>query len=197
VLSVKGITGVPIKYITIGEGVEAIQEFSPQRIANRILQMGDIIELVEKAQSAFNEKETQEMVASMSKGKFNLIDLKKQLEMMSKMGSMSSMMSLIPGVNKLKNKIDPSTLDDKIIKHQIAIINSMTKRERLNPDIIKAKRKIRIANGCGLTVAEVNKLLKSHKQMQTMMKKFKGGIPGFGGNAQISKDMMNQLRNFK
>tara|TARA_Y100000588_G_scaffold37448_1_gene35891 strand:- start:599 stop:1447 length:849 start_codon:yes stop_codon:yes gene_type:complete len=200
VLSVKAITQVPIKYLTIGETVDALQEFSADRIAKRILQMGDIVELVEKAQAAFNEADTEEMMATMSKGTFTLVDLKKQLEMMGKMGSMSSLMGMMPGMGKLAKKIDPSKMDDKAMKHQIAIINSMTMKERLNPDIIKAKRKIRIANGCGLTVAQVNKLLKSHKQMAVMMKKFKGGMPGLGGGSMSKKqqnDMMNQMRNMK
>lgn len=198
ILSVKGVTQVSVKYLTVGETVDALQEFNPQRIANRILQMGDIVELVEKAQAAFSEKDAEDMAKTMAKGRFTLVELKKQLEMMMKMGSMSSLMGMIPGMGKLASKIDPSKMDDKVIKHQIAIINSMTKKERLNPDIIKAKRKIRIANGCGLTVAEVNKLLKSHKQMATMMKKFKGGIPGMGAGLSMNKkDMLNQLRNFK
>lgn len=206
VLSVKGITQVPVKYLTTGETVDAIQTFDPTRIANRILQMGDIVELVEKAQAAFNEEDTEEMMKSMTKGKFTLVDLKKQLEMMNKMGSMSSLMGMMPGMGKLTAKIDPSKMDDKAVSRQIAIINSMTLKERVNPDIIKAKRKIRIANGSGLTVAEVNKLLKSHKQMAVMMKKFKGGMPGMGsmmgmGGDKMSKSqqnqMMNQMKNMK
>jgi len=199
VLSVKGITQVPVKYLTTGETVEAIQEFDPSRIANRILQMGDIVELVEKAQAAFENEDAEAMMETMSKGRFTLLDLKKQLEMVGKMGSMSSLMKMMPGMGKLANKIDPSKMDDKVIKHQIAIINSMTNKERLNPDIIKAKRKIRIAKGAGLTVNDVNKLLKSHKQMSLMMKKFKGGIPGFGGkmNKSQQNQMMNQMKNFK
>ena len=206
VLSVKGITQVPVKYLTTGETVDAIQTFDPTRIANRILQMGDIVELVEKAQAAFNEEDTEEMMKSMTKGKFTLVDLKKQLEMMNKMGSMSSLMGMMPGMGKLTAKIDPSKMDDKAVSRQIAIINSMTVKERVNPDIIKAKRKIRIANGSGLTVAEVNKLLKSHKQMAVMMKKFKGGVPGMGsmmgmGGDKMSKSqqnqMMNQMKNMK
>lgn len=206
VLSVKGITQVPVKYLTTGETVDAIQTFDPTRIANRILQMGDIVELVEKAQAAFNEEDTEEMMKSMTKGKFTLVDLKKQLEMMNKMGSMSSLMGMMPGMGKLTAKINPSKMDDKAVSRQIAIINSMTLKERVNPDIIKAKRKIRIANGSGLTVAEVNKLLKSHKQMAVMMKKFKGGMPGMGsmmgmGGDKMSKSqqnqMMNQMKNMK
>ena len=128
------------------------------------------------------------------------------MEMMSKMGSMSSLLKMMPGMGKMASKIDPSKMDDKLIKHQIALINSMTMRERLNPDIIKAKRKIRIANGAGLTVAELNKLLKSHKQMSMMMKKFKGGMPnmpgmpGMGGGSMTKSEqnaMMNQMKNMK
>jgi signal recognition particle subunit SRP54 len=206
VLSVKSVTQVPVKFLTIGETVDALQAFDPSRIANRILQMGDIVELVEKAQAAFDEKDTAEMMESMSKGTFTLVDLKKQLEMMNKMGSMSSLMGMMPGMSKLAGKIDPSKMDDKMVKRQIAIINSMTPAERVNPDIIKAKRKIRIANGCGLTVADVNKLLKSHKQMAVMMKKFKGGMPGLGnmmgmGGGKMSKSqqnqMLNQMKNMK
>jgi signal recognition particle subunit SRP54 len=206
VLSVKSVTQVPVKFLTIGETVDSLQAFDPSRIANRILQMGDIVELVEKAQAAFDEKDTAEMMESMSKGTFTLVDLKKQLEMMNKMGSMSSLMGMMPGMSKLAGKIDPSKMDDKMVKRQIAIINSMTPAERVNPDIIKAKRKIRIANGCGLTVADVNKLLKSHKQMAVMMKKFKGGMPGLGnmmgmGGGKMSKSqqnqMLNQMKNMK
>ena len=206
VLSVKGVTKVPVKFLTVGETVDALQEFSPSRIAGRILQMGDVVELVEKAQAAFKEEDAMEMMESMSKGSFTLVDLKKQMEMMSKMGSMSSLMGMMPGMGKLAKKIDPSKMDDKMIKRQIAIINSMTPQERVNPDMIKAKRKIRIANGCGLTVADVNRLLKMHKQSAVMMKKFKGGMPGLGGlggmgGGKMTKkqqnDMMNQMRNMK
>ena len=197
VLSVKGITQVPIKYLTVGETVDALQEFNPSRIAGRILQMGDIVELVEKAQAAFSEKDAMDMSETMTKGKLTLVDLKKQLEMISKMGSISSLMGMIPGMSKFKDKIDPSKLDDKVIKHQIAVINSMTNRERLNPDIIKAKRKIRIANGAGLTVNDVNKLLKSHQQMQTMMKKMKNNKKGMLGAMKGMGDIEGMMKSFK
>lgn len=174
-LSVRAITGQPLKFLGVGEGLDALQPFSPERLANRILGMGDVVELVERVQMAVSQDDAQEMAEQMQSGRFDLNSLRKQLGMMRKMGSLSTMLDLLPGMGKLKDKIDPSKLDDKMVIHQIAIIDSMTPRERANPDLMNAKRRLRIASGAGVTVHDVNKLLKSFTQMQDMMKKMQSG----------------------
>lgn len=186
-LSMREVTGCPIKYLGAGEQLDAISPFSPERIANRILGMGDVVELVERAQMAANPEDMLEMQERMMSNRFNLNDLKKQMRMMQKMGSLKGMLGMLPGFGKMKDKLDESKLNDKVIVHQIAIIDSMTPQERRNPDILNAKRRKRIAAGCGLGVHDVNKLLKSYDQMRKMMKKMggmnkKGLLPkGFGG----------------
>ena len=180
-LSIKSITGAPIKFIGTGEKIEKIEPFYPERIANRILGMGDIVSLVEKASENIDQDEMESLAKKMQKGKFDLEDFSKQLKQMGKMGGVSGVLSLLPGVSKAQKLMAENKISDDLINHQIAIINSMTKKERANPDIIKASRKIRISNGSGTRVQDVNKLLKQFLQSQKMMKKMKslgkGGLP--------------------
>eukprot|EP00873_Tetraselmis_striata_P024488 jgi/Tetstr1/444752/TSEL_032600.t1 len=174
-----GITGIPVKLIGTGEKADALEEFHPSRIADRILGMGDIVSLVEKASRELDQEQTAKMAAKMQKGTFDLEDLGEQLKQMEKLGGMSGIMGMMPGVGKLKKQIGEANLDDKVIKRQVAIIQSMTPQERRKPDLLKASRKKRIAAGSGVDVAAVNKLLKMHRQMADMMKqmgKGKGGL---------------------
>jgi len=174
-LSMREVTGCPIKFLGSGEGLGALDVFRPESIANRILGMGDVVSLVEKMQDAASEEDMMAMQEKMLSGQFDLNDMKKQLKMVQRMGSLKGMMKLIPGIGKMVKQVDEAKLDDKVMVHQIAIIDSMTKQERRVPSILNAKRRQRIAKGCGLEVSAVNKLVKSHQQMQKMMKKFSGG----------------------
>lgn len=189
-LSMRAVTGRPIKFLGAGEKVEALEPFHPDRLAGRILGMGDVVSLVETAAEKMDKDEAERVAERMMDGRFDLNDLLSQLRQMQKMGDLKGLLGLIPGMGKFKAQIDAAKIDDKVFKRQEAIILSMTPRERRNPDIIKASRKKRIADGCGLTVQEVNKLLKQYDQMADMMKKVKkmgkrglfGGLPGgFGG----------------
>ncbi len=177
-LSMREVTGQPIKFLGMGEGLDALTPFEPERLAGRILGMGDVVELVEKAQQVVSEEEAEAMQEKMMSGKFNLLDLKKQIQAMQKMGSLSDLMGMMPGMGAMKDKVDPSKLDDKMLVRQIAAIDSMTKIERLNPHILNAKRRKRIAAGAGISVNDVNKLIKSFETMQTAMKRIKkmGGL---------------------
>ncbi len=180
-LSIKSITGAPIKFIGTGEKINDLEAFYPERIADRILGRGDIISLVEKASENIDQKEMEVLAKKMSKGKFDLEDFANQLKQMNKMGGVSGIMSLLPGVSKAQKLMAENNISDDFINHQVAIINSMTKKEKSYPDIIKASRKIRIADGSGTRVQDVNKLLKQFLQSQKMMKKMKsmgkGGLP--------------------
>ena len=180
-LSIKSITGAPIKFIGTGEKIDQLESFHPERIANRILGMGDIVSLVEKASENIDKKEMEDLAKKMSKGKFDLEDFAGQLKQMGKMGGISGIMSMLPGISKAQKLMAENKISDDVINHQIAIISSMTKNERADPDIIKASRKIRISNGSGTRVQDVNKLLKQFFQSQKMMKKMKstgkGGMP--------------------
>ncbi|KQI68334.1 RNA-binding protein [Loktanella sp. 3ANDIMAR09] len=176
-LSMRAITGKPIRFVGLGEKMDAIETFEPQRIAGRILGMGDIVALVEKAQETLEAEQAERMMKRFQKGRFNMNDLKMQLDQMLKMGGMEGMMGMMPGMNKMKGQMDKAGIDDSILKRQIALINSMTKAERANPDLLAASRKKRIAKGAGLEVSELNKLVKQHRQMADMMKKMgKGGM---------------------
>jgi signal recognition particle subunit SRP54 len=178
-LSMRAVTGKPIKLIGVGEKVEALEEFHPSRVANRILGMGDIVSLVEKAAENIDQAKAMAMAEKMRKGQFDLDDLKMQLAQLEKIGGIGGMMGLMPGMAKVKNQLADANIDDKLIKRQRAIIDSMTKQERQNPDILKASRKKRIAAGSGTSVELVNKLLKMHRQMADMMKMMgKGGKRG-------------------
>lgn len=172
-LSLRKLTDVPIKFIGISEKMDGLSYFDPERMANRILGMGDIVSLVEKAEELISEKEAKELSKKMEKGKFDLDDFLKQMKTMKKLGSIEGILKLIPGASKLG--LNNIKIDPKDILHVEAIILSMTKEERRNPDIIKASRKQRIAKGSGRTVQEVNRLLTNFEQTQKMMKQFKSG----------------------
>ena len=180
-LSIKSITGAPIKFIGTGEKIEQLEAFYPDRIANRILGMGDIVSLVAKASENIDQAEMESLTKKMSKGTFDLEDFAKQLKQMGKMGGVSGIISMLPGISKAQKLMAENKISDDLINHQIAIINSMTIKERTNPDSIKASRKIRISKGSGTKVQDVNKLLKQFLQSQKMMKKMKsmgkGGLP--------------------
>lgn len=193
-LSMRAVTEKPIKLIGTGEKLDALEDFDPTRIAGRILGMGDIVGLVEKASANIDAEQAVKAAERMKKGAFDLNDLGEQLAQMQKIGGMSGMMGLMPGVGKMKKQIDAMGVDDSVFKRQAAIISSMTGKERKSPEILKASRKKRIAAGSGTRVEEVNKLLKMHRQMSDMMKamgKGKGmfsrmggmmGMPGMGGS---------------
>jgi len=170
-LSMRAITGKPIKFVGLGEKMDALEEFHAERIAGRILGMGDIVSLVEKAQETIEAEQAERMMKRFQKGQFNMNDLKSQLEQMQKMGGMEGVMGMMPGMGKMKKQMDAAGMDDKILKRQIALIQSMTKRERANPKLLQASRKKRIAKGAGMEVSELNKLMKMQRQMGDMMKK--------------------------
>lgn len=174
-LSMKTITGKPIKFVGVGEKIDEFEEFHPERIAGRILDKGDIVSLVEKAQEHIDEAEAKRIESKMKKGEFDLDDLAKQFDMMNKMGGMGSLMGMIPGLGKIKQQINEKLEDEnaqKQMKRMRAILSSMTSFERKNPKLLNGSRKIRIANGSGVQVADVNRLLKQHRTMSEMMKKF-------------------------
>ena len=171
-LSMKTITDKPILYMGVGEKIEEFEEFHPDRIASRILGMGDVVSLVEKASEEIDEKEAETLQKKLIKGRFTLTDYAKQLDQITKMGGIQSLLKYLPGMEKLKNNVNSSMEKSKLIESQKAMISSMTRKEKNFPDIIKASRKIRIAKGSGTTVQELNKLLKQFKKMSQMMKKF-------------------------
>ncbi|MFT4959276.1 MAG: signal recognition particle subunit SRP54 [Paracoccaceae bacterium] len=194
-LSMRAVTGKPIRYVGLGEKLDALETFEAERIAGRILGMGDIVALVEKAQETIEAEQAERMMRRMSKGQFNMNDLKMQLEQMIKMGGMKGMMGMMPGMGKMAKQVENSGFDDKMLTHQIALIQSMTKRERANPKLLQASRKKRIAKGAGLEVSDLNKLLKMQRQMGDMMKKMgKGGmlkqaLKGMFGKGGVPADM--------
>ncbi|MEH6495076.1 MAG: signal recognition particle protein [Pseudomonas marincola] len=172
-LSMRQVTGCPIKLLGTGEKLDELEAFHPDRIANRILGMGDIVSLVEKASELIEKDDAEKLALKIQKGIFDLDDLASQLRQMLKMGGMSSLIGMLPGVGKMKKQLEGANLDDKMLKRQIAIVESMTPKERRNPQILAASRKRRIAAGAGMSVQDVNRLLKQHKQMASMMKKVK------------------------
>ena len=188
-LSIKSITNSPIKFIGLGEKVENFEPFHPQRIAQRILGMGDIVSLVEKAAENIDKEEMEDMAKKIAKGKFDLEDFANQLKQMGKMGGVSGLLSMMPGVSKAQKLMAENKISNSMIDKQIAIISSMTKKERADPDIIKASRKIRISKGSGTKVQDVNRLLKQFLQSQKMMKRMKS--MGKGG---IPSDLMQKLQ---
>jgi signal recognition particle subunit SRP54 len=190
-LSMRAVTGKPIKLIGTGEKMDALEEFHPRRIADRILGMGDIVSLVEKAAENIDAEKAAAMAKKMQSGKFDLNDLAGQLEQMSKMGGMGGIMGMMPGMTGMKDKLATAGLDDKMFKRQVAIISSMTKAERANPDLLKHSRKQRIAKGSGTDAAEINKLLKMHRQMADMMK----AMGGKGKGGGLMRGMMGGLAN--
>jgi len=188
-LSIKSITNSPIKFIGLGEKVENFEPFHPERIAQRILGMGDIVSLVEKAAENIDKEEMEDMAKKIAKGKFDLEDFANQLKQMGKMGGVSGLLSMMPGVSKAQKLMAENKISNSMIDKQIAIISSMTKKERADPDIIKASRKIRISKGSGTKVQDVNRLLKQFLQSQKMMKRMKS--MGKGG---IPSDLMQKLQ---
>lgn len=193
-LSMRAVTGAPIKLLGAGEKLDALEDFHPDRIANRILGMGDIVSLVERAAETMDQAEAQKLAAKMQKGSFDLEDYAQQLKQINKMGSLSGILGMLPGVGKIKQQLEGANLDQSVLKRQAAIISSMTMKERRNPDLLKASRKRRIAAGSGTTVQDVNKLLKQFDEMSAMMKRMnklgqkglmRGGLgsllPGLGG----------------
>ena len=198
-LSMRAVTGKPIKLIGVGEKWDALEDFHPERIAGRILGMGDVVSLVEKAAQTIDMEKAQAIAQKMRKGEFDLEDLSDQLKQMQKIGGMSSMMGMLPGIGKIKKQIDAANLDDHILKRQRAIISSMTPKERRSPKILDGKRKRRIAAGSGTKPEEINKLLKMHRQMADMMKmmgkrgglmqRMMGGMGGGGGAAPSAAEL--------
>ena len=202
-LSMRAVTNKPIKLIGTGEKLDALEEFDPARIAGRILGMGDIVALVEKAAANIDAEKAMRAAEKMRKGKFDLGDLREQLQQMQAMGGMGGLLGMMPGVAKMKNQIAAAGLDDKLLKRQMAIIDSMTPQERRNPDILKASRKKRIAAGSGTTPEYINKLLKMHRGMADMMKAMGSGkrgplaglgqIMGFGAGGVPTPEQMAEL----
>ncbi len=174
-LSIRQITGKPIKFIGIGEKTDALEAFHPDRIASRILGMGDVLSLVEQVERSVDKAQAERMAGKLKKGKgFDLEDMRDQLQQVTQMGGVGGLMDKLPGMGKMTEQVNQQ-MNDGQLRRQIAIINSMTPLERRKPDVINGSRKRRIAVGCGLQVQDINRLLKQHKQMQKMMKQFKGG----------------------
>ena len=193
-LSMKFVSQVPIKFLGIGEKIENFEVFHPDRIANRILGMGDIVSLVEKASQDLGEENIKKAEENLKKGKFSMADYLTQLRQMKKMGGIEGLMSFMPGVSKIKSQMDKAGVDEKIITQNEAIILSMTKKEREDPKIIDGSRRKRIANGSGTDVATINKLLKQFKMMSEMMKKMsKGNLKGMEDKG-IPPELFNQLK---
>ena len=194
-LSMRHVTGKPIKFAGMGEKLDALEVFNPGRVAGRILGMGDIVSIVEKAAATIQEEEAEAMAKRMAKGQFDMNDLRTQLRQMQKMGGLGALAGMMPGMKKAKQAMESSGMDDRVLLRMDAIIGSMTPKERTRPDLLNAKRKIRIANGSGTQVQDVNKILKMHQEMERAMKQIKkmgglgalgklfakGGLPGMGG----------------
>ena len=191
-LSMKYVSQVPIKFLGVGEKIDNLEEFYPDRIANRILGMGDIVSLVEKATQDLDEENLKKTEEKLKKGQFSLDDYLSQLRQMKKMGGIEGIMSFLPGVSKIKSQMDQAGVDEKIVSKNEAVILSMTKKERTNPKIIDGSRKKRIANGSGTNIATINKLLKQFKMMSDMMKKMSKGkkIP----SGVLPDEILNQLK---
>ena len=204
-LSMRAVTGKPIKLIGTGEKLDALEDFDPARIAGRILGMGDIVALVEKAAANIDAEKAMRAAEKMRKGAFDLADLREQLTQMQAMGGLSGLMGMLPGVAKMKNQLAAANLDDNVVKRQIAIIDSMTPKERRNPDLLKASRKKRIAAGSGTTPEAINKLLKMHRGMSDMMKMMGGAkrgplaglaqAMGFGSGMPSPEQMAEMAKN--
>ena len=202
-LSMRQVTGKPIKLLGTGEKLDGLEDFHPERIAGRILGMGDVVSLVERAAETIDHQKAEAIARKMVKGQFDLDDLAEQLKQMAKIGGMSSVLGFLPGIGKIKKQIDAANLDDKILKRQGAIISSMTPKERRNPKVLQASRKKRIAAGSGTSVQEVNQLIKMHRQMADMMKtigKGKGGLAslfGIGGGGKMPEPTPEMLEAVK
>ena len=193
-LSMKHVANVPVKFLGVGEKIDNLEVFHPDRVANRILGMGDIVSLVEKAAEDLDEEKLKKAEEKLKKGQFSLDDYLSQLRQMKKMGGIEGVMSFLPGVSKIKSQMDQAGVDEKIITQNEAVILSMTKRERVNPKIIDGSRKKRIANGSGTDIATINKLLKQFKMMSEMMKKMsKGNTTGMADKG-LPPELFNQLK---
>jgi signal recognition particle subunit SRP54 len=182
-LSMRHVTGQPIKLVGMGEKLDALEPFHPERIASRILDMGDVVSLVEKAAELVDKDEAEKLAKKLQKGSFDLADLRSQLQQMRKMGGMKGILGKLPGIQKVQKQLEEANIDERMIARQCAIIDSMTPKERRNADLINASRKRRIAAGSGTSVQDVNRLLKQHRQMQDMMKRMKkmGGLQNLFG----------------
>jgi signal recognition particle subunit SRP54 len=194
-LSMKAVTGCPIKFLATGEKIDQLETFHPDRIANRILGMGDVVSLVEKVAEDLEQEKIEKIEEDLKKGSFTFDTYLQQIRQMKKVGGMSGVLSMMPGVSKIKKQIDESNLDESLLNKQEAIILSMTQNERDNPKIIGGSRKKRIANGSGTDISMVNKLLKQHKMMTNVMKKMsKGGRGALQGLDGIPPDFLNNLK---
>ena len=193
-ISMKYVSNVPIKFLGIGEKIENFEVFHPERITNRILGMGDIVSLVEKASQDIDQENLKKTEENLKKGQFSMEDYLSQLKQMKKMGGIEGIVSFLPGVSKIKSQMDKAGVDEKIITQNEAIILSMTKKERENPKLINGSRRKRIANGSGTDVATINKLLKQFRLMTDMMKKMsKGDLKGMNDKG-IPPELFNQLK---
>jgi signal recognition particle subunit SRP54 len=194
-MSMRAVTGKPIKLMGVGEKWDALEPFHPDRIAGRILGMGDVVSLVERAVETINQQEAEDMARKFQEGKFDLSDMLAQFQQMKRMGGIGSLMKMLPGLGRFSDQIDGANLDSSILKHQEAIIQSMTKAERAKPALLNASRRKRIAAGSGLTVQDVNRLMKQYEQMETMMRKMRkmglggmlGAVKGFMGKDDQDK----------
>jgi signal recognition particle subunit SRP54 len=195
-LSMRQVTGAPIKFLGVGEKLDALEAFHPSRVADRLLDMGDVVSLVEKASETIDREQAEKLARKMKKGQFDMEDLADQLKQMRRLGGMQGVLSMLPGVGKVKDQLAAAGLDDGMLKRQEAIIQSMTKKERAKPDILNGSRRKRIAGGAGVEVSEVNKLLKMHRQMADMMKRVgklgARGAFGMGGMPQLPPDFMTR-----
>jgi signal recognition particle subunit SRP54 len=178
----RAVTGKPIKFAGVGEAIDAIEPFHPQRVAGRILGMGDVVSLVERAQETIQAEEAEALARKMAKGQFDLNDLRGQLQQMQRMGGIGALAGMLPGMKKMQNAVNASGMDGKVLVRLDAIIGSMTPKERGKPELLNAKRKIRVAKGSGTTVQEVNRLLKMHQEMASAMKRIRkmGGLGKLG-----------------
>jgi signal recognition particle subunit SRP54 len=201
-LSMRAVTGKPIKLMGTGERVDALEDFHPHRVADRILGMGDIVSLVEKAAATIDAEKAARVAEKLRKGQFDLADLREQLAQMQQMGGMTGLMSMLPGIARMKKELAAANLDERVLKRQMAIVDSMTPKERRNPDLLKASRKKRIAAGSGTRVEDVNRMLKMHRGMADMMKAMssakRGPMAGLAGmlglgSAMPSPEQMQKL----
>jgi signal recognition particle subunit SRP54 len=207
-LSMRAVTGKPIKLMGTGEKMDALEDFHPSRIADRILGMGDIVSLVEKAAATIDAEKAARTAERMRKGQFDLNDLREQLTQMTQMGGIGGLMGMLPGIARMKNQLASANLDERVLKRQVAIIDSMTPKERKHPDILKASRKKRVAAGSGTKVEDINRMLKMHRTMADVMKAMGGGpkrgpmaalgnLFGFGGGMPSAEEMQKMAEQMK
>ncbi|HEU4960984.1 MAG TPA: signal recognition particle protein [Sphingomonas sp.] len=194
-LSMRAVTGKPIKFAGVGEKLDALEAFHPSRVAGRILGMGDVVSLVERAAETIQQEDAEKIAAKLAKGQFDMNDLKAQLQQMRRMGGLGALAGMLPGMKKAQAAMNASNMDDKILVRMEAMIGSMTPKERAKPELLNAKRKIRVAKGSGTTVQDLNKLLKMHQEMSTAMKRIRkmGGLKGM--MAMLGKGGMGGLGN--